>query len=162
MRGKDLFERAFYLNEEIDENSFEDGCKWGALYREYIVTKKQKKPSFNEAYNDALSQFDETAEIKQQETGFKFKSPSSRRLVSYRVKTAHSLLDALEDKFDFHPYTMKSDDIHRLNRQTADFKQFAKSFINDVHVPSSDRLLDGILAKDNSIQIITYLYNMMY
>ena len=28
MRGKDLFERAYYLNEEIDENSFEEGCKW--------------------------------------------------------------------------------------------------------------------------------------
>ena len=27
---------------------------------------------------------------------------------------------------------------------------------------SNDSYIDGILAKDNSIQIITYLYNMMY
>ena len=163
MRGKDLFERAYYLNEEIDENSFEEGCKWGVMYREYAAVKasKQKKPNFNEAYNNALSKFSEEVTTKTAPS-FEFKAPSMRRRISYRVNTVSSLLDALEDEFNFHPSQLTPDDYQRLNKRTEDIKSFAKSFIKDTHVPSSDRILDKILRKNNGVDIVNYLYQMIF
>ena len=162
MKGKYAYESAYFLGEEIDENIFEDGCKYRELYNRHKESLNAPTNSpFNKKADKLLELYDKSYE-KSTPKRFRFAKVSPRRVASVRIKVALTLLDKIEDEYDVHPSMLSSDDYHRLDRSTQEIKDLVKSHVQNVHVPNIQKLVDHIMDLKTGSEIVDYLYHAAY
>lgn len=165
-KGKYAYEQACYFDEDVDENVFEDGCKYKDLYLKLKERRGLNKnpQSFNEAADEVLTQYDKS-HIKGSSDSDTFTIRRKDKL-NYRydkIRTAIEIIDELENEFH-HPSEVKSSE--EYNDSVTGAAEKMKRTVHNMGLDMSNTdvkdMVDHISGLKSGTAIFKYLYDSTF